>query len=457
MISENLFFNLSSKKIAEQIRKAQYSVCFAGPGIQLEPAQALAEKFSKGGTMDSVMFLIALPFASLLLALVFQGVVRLACGFVPGYWMAWKAVMAPTAIVIIAYAVAKAFGTNQTLTGIIFIAGLYVQVELYSSMVKDQFGPIGMKRALVAIAVQFLILFAISGLVIAIPLQSVPKRAVLIGVSLACYFSIYAIATRKSLAIKKEPSMYCSQCGAEISTGARFCQSCGAEFKSQPRYKDSNIEDGAILAPSKATKVLENSESTVASDTSEATIDQSKTYLGVIHHPWRRFFARTVDLLTLGVPILLLAAFLVGYLFPQNVNGFVKALENPITAGIILYLFWLPVEAGFLAVIGTTPAKWVFGISVVSNEGMKLSYASALQRSFLVWIQGEGLGIPLVTLFTRIFAYRRLTRTGTTLWDTSVGSVVKHKKWGAIRATASVLIVLVALMIMGILNSIGNA
>ena len=44
MISENLFFNLSSKKIAEQIRKAQFSVCFAGPGIQLGPAQALAEK-----------------------------------------------------------------------------------------------------------------------------------------------------------------------------------------------------------------------------------------------------------------------------------------------------------------------------------------------------------------------------------------------------------------------------
>lgn len=252
--------------------------------------------------------------------------------------------------------------------------------------------------------------------------------------------------------------MYCSQCGAEISTSARFCQDCGAEVKSQPHHKSSDIKAVATIAPSKAAEVPEYSESTLAGDASDSTIDQSKTFLGGIYHPWRRFFARTVDL-TIGMLILLLAAFLVGYLFPENVDGFVKALENPITAGILLYLLWLPVEAGFLALTGTTPAKWVFGINVVSNEGLKLSYASALKRAFLVWVQGEGFEIPLVTLFTRLFAYRRLTKSGTTLWDTSVGSVVTHKKWGVIRATASVLIVLVALvalMIIGILNSMGN-
>lgn len=248
--------------------------------------------------------------------------------------------------------------------------------------------------------------------------------------------------------------MYCSQCGAETSTSARFCQSCGAELKSQ---KDVEIAHASTITPSKPKEISQYSESVVAGGASAIAKDQSKTFMGGIHYPWRRFFARTVDLLTLGMLILLLVAFLIGYLFPQNVEGFVKALENPITAGIILYLLWLPVEAGFLAATGTTPAKWVFGISVISNDGKKLSYASAIKRAFLVWIQGEGLGIPLVTLFTRLFAYRRLTKFGTTLWDTSVGSVVKHKRWGVIRATSSVLIVLVALMIMGILNSVGNS
>jgi len=79
-----------------------------------------------------------------------------------------------------------------------------------------------------------------------------------------------------------------------------------------------------------------------------------------------------------------------------------------------------------------------------------------LKRAFHVWIQGEGIGLPLVTLFTRLFAHRRLTKTGTTLWDTSVGFVETRKKWEAIRALTSVLVVLVVMMIMGILDSMGN-
>jgi len=248
--------------------------------------------------------------------------------------------------------------------------------------------------------------------------------------------------------------MYCSQCGAETSSGARFCQSCGAELQNEKKVE---AERASKITPSKAAEIPEHWESVVGGDASEVTEDQSKTFLGGIYHPWRRFFARTVDLFTLGMLIFLVVAFLIGYLFPQNVEGFVKAVENPITAGIVVYLLWLPVEAGFLAATGTTPAKWVFGISVVSTEGKKLSFSSALKRTFLVWIQGEGLGIPLVTLFTLLFAYRRLTKSGTTLWDTSVGSVVTHKKWGVFRATASILIVLMALMIMGVLNSMGNA
>lgn len=38
-----LFSHLSSNRIAKMIRAAQGSVCYAGPGIQLEPAQAMAD------------------------------------------------------------------------------------------------------------------------------------------------------------------------------------------------------------------------------------------------------------------------------------------------------------------------------------------------------------------------------------------------------------------------------
>ena len=47
MKTNTLFCHLSSTRIAEMIRNAEHSVCYAGPGIQAKPAEsmiAVAEK-----------------------------------------------------------------------------------------------------------------------------------------------------------------------------------------------------------------------------------------------------------------------------------------------------------------------------------------------------------------------------------------------------------------------------
>jgi uncharacterized RDD family membrane protein YckC len=188
----------------------------------------------------------------------------------------------------------------------------------------------------------------------------------------------------------------------------------------------------------------------------QVPVDQSKSFLGGQHHPWRRFFARTVDISTVGLLFFLLLAFSVGSTMPSRAEGFAKAIENPIIASFLLYLVWLPVEAVFLSLFGTTPAKWLFGIRVVHTGGELLSFSEALNRSFLVWVQGVGLGIPFVALFTQLFAYRRLTRTGTTLWDTSAGAVMTHQRWGALRALVCTVVVFSVLILLSVLNAVGN-
>lgn len=238
--------------------------------------------------------------------------------------------------------------------------------------------------------------------------------------------------------------MFCEKCGKEATQNSKFCQYCGSDLG---KVNNSQNETSSVEPVKRQNEQL----------TEQPTKDESKSFLGSVHHPWRRFFARTVDLMSIGILIFFLFAFSIGYLFPNNIDGFVKFIENPIGAAIVLYVLWLPVEALFLSAGGTTPAKWVFGIRVTSQTGEKLSYGQALKRAFLVFVQGDGFGIPLVTLFTRLSAYRRLTKTGTTLWDTSVDSVVTHKKWGVIRAIASIVVTLVVLMIMGILNQMGNS
>jgi len=196
----------------------------------------------------------------------------------------------------------------------------------------------------------------------------------------------------------------------------------------------------------------ESSISFFSSEVSTTPVDQSKSFLGGNYHPWRRFFARTIDVLTLGLLLTIIFIMLIAALFPNNIDRYLNLFDNVIVAGVIVYLLWLPVEAAFLAALGTTPSKWVFGISVLDSGGQKLSYSVALKRTAYVWFFGEGLGIPLVTFFTRIFAYRHLTKTGTTSWDEAVNSVVLHKKWGFFRAASCVIITFLTLVFMSVLN-----
>lgn len=189
---------------------------------------------------------------------------------------------------------------------------------------------------------------------------------------------------------------------------------------------------------------------------SNAAVDQSKMFLGGKHHPWRRLFARTVDICTAGLVLFMLLIFAFSATMPEQAAGFAKAIENPIIASVVLYLIWLPAEALLLSLFGTTPAKWLFGIRVAHPDGNLLPFVAALNRSFLVFVQGVGFGIPFVALFTQLFAYRRLTKTGTTLWDTSTSAVVLHKKWGVFRALACTAAVFVVLILMSALNAAGK-
>lgn len=246
--------------------------------------------------------------------------------------------------------------------------------------------------------------------------------------------------------------MNCRKCGSSIDSGAKFCQNCGLEFNNQistkPVFSDVGEEGHPVLKDSTQEECL--------STTSNIPIDQSHLFLGGIYHPWRRFFARTTDLVLLGYPVVFLVFMLVAVAFPFQFDGIVSWFDNPVYGAILLYLPWIPFEAALLSATGTTLGKWVFGIRVSAPEGQRLSYRQALKRTCLLWFQGAGLGIPIVSLFTHYSAYHRLTSSGTTLWDTSVNATVTHEKWGVLRTVGSVLFVFFTMMVYGYVNSTGE-
>lgn len=133
--------------------------------------------------------------------------------------------------------------------------------------------------------------------------------------------------------------------------------------------------------------------------------------------PWVRFWARQLDYSFGGLILAVLDTFL---------------LEVNDTAFPFIVIFaWVFVESWLLSAWGTTPGKFLLRVSVRTPDGRCPSFSTALKRSFLVWLRGTGMGIPIVNLITAKHAYDILTKQRHTTWDHDTKLVVTHKIIGA--------------------------
>ena len=153
--------------------------------------------------------------------------------------------------------------------------------------------------------------------------------------------------------------------------------------------------------------------------------------------PWVRYWARMLDILVFAF----LAGIVLAFVYKP-------AIEMPdILFGIVFLFAYIFVEAAMLASWGTTPGKSALKVRLRNSDGSKLSYADALSRAFNVWFRGLGFGIPIVTIFTQIYAYDRLKNQGFTSWDEDRNFKVSHQTIGLWRIMAAVLTIIAALFI----------
>ncbi len=134
------------------------------------------------------------------------------------------------------------------------------------------------------------------------------------------------------------------------------------------------------------------------------------------HHPWMRFFARTVDF---GIcKLVFLALFLLvfrwhGYL---ELGWFAEALFD-----IGIYCVSILVEPLWLHYVGWTPGKWIFGLKLRDKNGNKLSLSQARSRAWQVAWQGDGLYIPFYSLWRNWKSYKCCRDEGDCPWDVYEG------------------------------------
>lgn len=135
--------------------------------------------------------------------------------------------------------------------------------------------------------------------------------------------------------------------------------------------------------------------------------------------PWVRYWARQIDLLFASV------------LFSSIMLSFSGL--NTSWFPLLLLIFWIFAEALFLSTWGTTPGKFLLGITLRDANKEKLKFSQALKRSCFVWFRGMGCGLPFVQIIAMTLAYRSLELNGGTSWDLDHSWEIRHKKVGFLR------------------------
>lgn len=153
--------------------------------------------------------------------------------------------------------------------------------------------------------------------------------------------------------------------------------------------------------------------------------------------PWRRLFARLIDVSLLILPLAYLVGLLVGYLSPETAQLLTSL--NDAAYNIILLPGVLLLDVGIYALIGSTPGKWLLNIVVVDICGRKLPSSKYLGREFKVWAQGLGFGLPIVTFITMYSQYSKVKSGGLAGYDQGAVNV-KSKPLSFIRGAFAALL-----------------
>lgn len=149
-------------------------------------------------------------------------------------------------------------------------------------------------------------------------------------------------------------------------------------------------------------------------------------------NPWLRFCARIVDYSLFGMIFLLLGHFVSEAFFLKTYQFFIP----------FLFFLWIPIESVFLHYFGKTPGKFLLGLKVIKPGRKKLDFETALKRSFLVWVRGIALGIPIANIIAMLYAFFQLKTHKISSWDRDENTKITHIKVHPIRIALGVLIII---------------
>lgn len=158
--------------------------------------------------------------------------------------------------------------------------------------------------------------------------------------------------------------------------------------------------------------------------------------------PWRRFFARSLDMVIYSISWGIFLT-LVLHINISNRGTGADLLDTIIS--LILMLFLEPLQLSFF---GTTLGKWILGLRVTNEDGGRLSYSTALSRTWTVFVRGWGLNIPIYALVREWKSYKACDAGETLDWEYDSTLTLKDERGWRIAAYLSAWVVVVGILVL---------
>lgn len=137
--------------------------------------------------------------------------------------------------------------------------------------------------------------------------------------------------------------------------------------------------------------------------------------------PWKRLLARWVDF---GIYSLIWNCILaVG----MHVNIRAGNIGTAFFFWLFQIIFLLLLEPVMLSLTGTTPGKFLFGLSVTDPEGTRLTRRAALRRTWAMLRYGYGFLIPVYELFRMYRSYKGCKKEEVLEWESDSVLVLRNR------------------------------
>lgn len=159
---------------------------------------------------------------------------------------------------------------------------------------------------------------------------------------------------------------------------------------------------------------------------------------------WRRFFARSLDLTVYSTLWLVFLAlvFDINILTRNALQSFVDTV-----VGLILMLL---LEPALLYWFGTTPGKWILGISVTDPEERRLTYGDGFARVWYVISRGCGWWIPYYSQIRLYLSARDASKGELLIWEENSLLTAKPSRWWRWGLVVGAYLLLYTLMLLAV-------